>query len=139
MQQVEQVDGGRVLALDEADLQVPHEPGRRHPEVVADHDDRLDVLAVALPQRGDQLGVLLVPAGEEPLLELVEDQQDLLARPQHPAPPQGGQRIDEVRAGGQVGADLAQALEQPGLGLLRRRLDVDRQHVLAPAGAAGPP
>ncbi len=89
MQQVEEVDGGRVLALDEADLQVPHEPGRRHPEVVADHDDRLDVLAVALPQRGDQLGVLLVPAGEEPLLELVEDQQDLLPRPQHLPPPQG--------------------------------------------------
>ncbi len=63
VQQVEEVDGGGVLALDDPDLQVPHEPGRRHPEVVPDHDDRLDVVAVALPQGGDQLGVGLGPRG----------------------------------------------------------------------------
>ena len=137
--QVEEVDHGEFSLLDQADLQVPHEPGRRHPEVVADHHDRLDVLAVALPQRGDQLRVLLAPPGEEPLLELVEDQQHLLAGRERPAPPQRGQRIDQVQSGGQVGTGLAQAPQQPGLGLLRRRLDVDRQHVLAPAGAAAPP
>ena len=122
-----------------SDLQVPHEPGRGHPEVVADHHDRLDVLAVALPQGGDQLGVRLAPPGEQPLLELVEDQQHLLPGRQDPAPPQRGQRLDQVRPGGQVGARLAQAPQQPGLGLLGRRLDVDRQDVLAPAGAAAPP
>ena len=113
-EQVEQVDRGRVLALDEADLQVPHEPGRRHPEVVADHHDRLDVLAVALAQGGDQLRVRLVPPGEQPLLELVEDQQDLLARPQNPPPPQRGQRVDQVQPGGKIGTDLAQCPRAAG-------------------------
>ena len=76
----------------------------------------------------------LVPPGEEPLLELVEDQQHLLARAQDPPAPQRRQRIDQVQSGGQVGAGLAQAPQQPGLGLLGRRLDVDRQHVLAQPG-----
>ena len=44
------------------------------------------MLAVALPQGGDQFGVLLAPPGEEPLLELVEDQQHLLARAERSAP-----------------------------------------------------
>ena len=80
MAQVEEIDDGDVLIGDQIDLQVAHEPGRGHPEVVAHQDDRLDVLAVALPQGGDQLRVLLAPPGEQPLLELVEDQQDLLRR-----------------------------------------------------------
>jgi hypothetical protein len=33
-----------------------------------------------VPQSLYQLGVLLVPPGVQPLLELVEDQQDFLAR-----------------------------------------------------------
>ena len=49
------------------------------PEVVADQDEALHVLAVALPQGLDQLGVLLRPLGVQPLLELVEHQQHLLA------------------------------------------------------------
>ena len=132
--QVEEIDDGDVLIGDQVDLQVAHEPGGRHPEVVADQDDRLDVLAVALPQRGDQLRVLLAPPGEQPLLELVEDQQHLLAGAEHPPPPQRGQRIDQARPRGQLGTRLAQRPQQPGLGLLRRRLDVDRQHVLGQPG-----
>ena len=138
MQEVEEVDGGRVLAFDEADLQVPHEPGRRHPEIVADHHDCLNVLAVALPQSGDQLCVLLVPPGEEPLLELVEDQQDLLSRPQDVPPPQGRQRIDEVPLGRQVGT----ALRKPRAGGPRSPPASPRCRPAAracPAGAATPP
>ena len=44
-------------------LQVAHEPAGGQPEIVADQHDRLDVLAVALPQRGDQLRVLPRRAG----------------------------------------------------------------------------
>ena len=87
---VEEIDQGDISVRFQVDLQVAHEPGRGHPEIVPDHDDRLDVLAVALPQGGDQLRVLLALPGEEPLLELVEDQQDLLAWRERPAPPQGG-------------------------------------------------
>ena len=74
---VEQVHGGEVVPFDDADLQVVHEPGRGHAEVVADQDQALHVLAVALPQGLDQLGVLFRPLGVQPLLELVEHQQDL--------------------------------------------------------------
>ncbi len=135
MERVEEVHGRRVLALEQADVQLAEEPGRGHPEIVADHHDRLDALAVAVPQRGDQLGLLLAPAGGEPLLELVEDQQHLLPRAQRPAPPQRRHGIDEAAIGGQVGAGLAQPAQQPGLGLLGRRLDVDRQHILAQPGS----
>ena len=62
------------LGFDQADLQLAHEPGRGHPEIVPDHHDRLKVFTVTLPQGGDQLGVFLAPAGEEPLLELVQHQ-----------------------------------------------------------------
>jgi hypothetical protein len=49
------------------------------------------VLAVALAQGRDQLGVGIAPPGEESLLELIEDQQHLLARTQHMPPPERGQ------------------------------------------------
>ena len=49
-------------------------------------------------------------------------------------PPQRRQRLDQAAVRRQVGARLAQALQQPGLGLLGRRLDVDRQDVLGQPG-----
>ena len=52
----------------------------RHPEVVAHHDDALHPLAVALPQGFDQFRVFIDRLGMQPLLELVEDDQHLLAR-----------------------------------------------------------
>ena len=60
--------------------------------------DGLDVLAVALPQGGDQFRVLLAPLGVEPLLELVEDQQHLLARREHATSPHGRERIDQTQS-----------------------------------------
>ncbi len=84
---IEKVYGGGVVSLDEANFQVSHETGGRHPEVVADHDDRLEVLTVAMAQGRDQLGVGLRPPGEEPLLELVEHEQHLLPGTQRLPPP----------------------------------------------------
>ena len=74
------------VAVDQLDLQIAHESGRRHPEIIPHQDDRLDMLAVALAQGIDQFGILLTPPGVEPLLELVEDQEHLLARSRDPSP-----------------------------------------------------
>ena len=84
-------------------------------------------------------GFSLAAAGEEPLLELVEDQEDLLARAQDCPAPQHGQSLDQAAIVGQVGADLAQAAQQAGFGLVRGRLDVDRQHARGEPGQAAPP
>ena len=100
--QVEEIDEGDVRVRFQVDLQVAHEPAGGQPEVVPDQHDRLDVLAVALPQGGDQLGVLLALPGEEPLLELVEDQEHLLARAERPPPPQRGQGLDQAQPGAQL-------------------------------------
>ena len=73
---VEQVDRGRRSGpATSSDLQLAQEPGQGQPEIVPHHDDALDVLAVALPQGLGQFGVLLLPLGVQPLLELVEDEQ----------------------------------------------------------------
>ena len=92
------------------------------------------MLAIALTKGGDQFGVLLTPPGMEPLLELVQDQQHLALGWQDATPSQVCQRIDQPQSSRQFRTDLAQALEQPGFGLLRGRLDVNRQDVLAEPG-----
>ncbi len=85
MAEVEKINEGRVLALEQLNFQVRHEPADREPEIVPDQDERLQMLAVALTQGGGQLGVFLGPPGMEPLLELVEDQEHLLAARQDAA------------------------------------------------------
>ena len=80
MDEVEQVDRGEVPALDEPDLERTHEPRGRHREIVAHQHEALDVGPVTLPQGPDELAFALVRlvVGVEPLLELVEHDQDLL-------------------------------------------------------------
>ena len=97
------------------------------------------MLAVALPQGRDQLGSPLAPMGEEPLLELVEDQQHLAARRQALAAPERRQRLDQARVVGQARKSLANPAQQARLRLAGRRLDVDRQRRGGPAAAAAPP
>ena len=97
MLKIEEIDERDIRVRFQVDLQVAHEPAGGQPEIVADQDERLDVLAVAMPQRGNQIRVGLAPPGEQPLLELVEDQQHLLTRAQHPPPPQRCQSIDQAR------------------------------------------
>ena len=52
-----------------------------HPEVTIgpDHDDGLDSFAVTLAQSLGQFRVCLFPFGVQPLLKLVQDDQDSLA------------------------------------------------------------
>src|SRR5271157_6372024 len=75
---VEEINGCRVLPFDKADLQNPHEPGRRHPEIIPHQHNRLNVLAIALSKTGDQFRVLLASLCMKPLFKLVQDQQHLL-------------------------------------------------------------
>ena len=90
---------GRYSVVRGSHFQVPHEPACRQPEIVPHHHDRLDMLAVALPQGGDQFGVLLSSVGMEPLLELVQDQQHLLpGRKKRPSVAGLRQRIDQPQS-----------------------------------------
>ena len=74
-----EVDGRQVMIFQQADLQLPQKSRHGHPEVVPYHDDALQVLAVALPQGLYQFGVLFLLLGVQPLLELIQDHQHLVA------------------------------------------------------------
>ena len=76
---VEQVDQRRVVALDEVDFEVRHETSDGQPEVVADHQQTLQPHAIALPQRSEQFPTILVVLAVQPLLKLVDHQQQFLA------------------------------------------------------------
>ena len=90
----------------------------------------LDAPAVALAQGVDQLGAWLAPPGEEPLLELVEHEQDLARPRQRPAAPEARPATRPGRSpAGSSGHALRRPREQPGFGLVGRRLDVDGPHV----------
>ena len=69
-----------VLALDETDLQVPHEATGGKPEIVPHQHKRLNMLAIAVPKGGDQFRILLTSLCMEPLLKLVQNQQQFTLR-----------------------------------------------------------
>src|SRR5271157_4423450 len=131
---VEEINGCRALPFDKADLQIPHEPGRRHPEIIPYQHNRLNMFAIAVPKSGDEFRVLLTPPRVKPLLELVQDQQYLPLRWQDATPSQVCQRLDQPRSSGQFRTCLTQAFQQSSFRLLRGRLDVDRKDVLAQPG-----
>ena len=130
----EEVHGRRVPPLDQRDLQLAHEPGRRHPEIVPDQDQALDPSPVALPQRLHQLALGRLPPRVQPLLELVQHDEDLLARGQNLAAAQARHRRRQAVGPGQVGALLRHRRHQPGLGPVRRGLDVDGPDVIGQPG-----
>ena len=66
-----------------------------------------------------------------PLLELIEHDDDLLSRPEHAGPTQGGNRLDEPSIIGQTGATAAQCVEQQGFGVGGSGFEVNDNHVLA--------
>ncbi len=65
---------------DERDFQLPQELSHGHPEIVADHENALQVRAVALAQGAEQIAVLNVLAAVQPLLKLIEHNQHLFSR-----------------------------------------------------------
>ena len=96
--EVEEINGSGVLPWSKLDFQIRHEPGRRHPEIVPHHHDRLKMLAIALPQGGDQFRVLLTSLGMEPLLELIQDQQHFLPGTQHSSLAAASPGIDQPQS-----------------------------------------
>src|SRR5947208_2517685 len=91
--EVEEIDGSRVLAIDKADLQFPHEPSRRHPKIIPHQDNALNPPAIALTQGWHQLRTSFLFLGVQPLFELVQDDQQLLADRNTLAPAKCRQRL----------------------------------------------
>ena len=102
----------------------------RHPEVVPHQDDALHAAAVALPQglrparRSRSLAL-----GVQPLLELVEDDQHLLPAGRPRPRRSGAAPRPGPGPAGSAGQRLPQPVQQPRLGLVGGRLDVDGDHV----------
>ena len=129
----------RVLAFNKANLQLPHEPADGHPEIIPHHDDALHPAAVALPQGLHQFGVLFLLLGVQPLLELVEDDHAPSCPAGMPCPRRRAASVSfRPRSSGRPGS-ASQAVQQAGLRLVGGGLDVDGDHVVGQAGAAGPP
>ena len=105
------------------------EPGDGHPEVVPHQHQGLHAATVALAQCLHQFGVLFLPFGVEPLLELVQDEQHLLPSWQPLSTAESCQGPLQASFGRHGGAALSQARQQLGLGLICRGLHVDRQDV----------
>ena len=83
---VEPVDTRAVLAVRKVHVQLAQERRDRHPEIIPHDDDRLDSRAVALPERLDQFRSLRCRVRVQPLLELIENEQELVAGGKRLAP-----------------------------------------------------
>ena len=125
---VEEFDGVGVAARLQGNLQPVHQPQQRGPEIIADQQQCLQRRPVAVSQGGDQvvsLGAARGVPGVEPLLELVEHQQDLAALRRDAARADGRQRFGETPPGLQAGETQPEGGEKPGGSVAGRRLDDD--------------
>src|SRR5437870_2124939 len=96
MARIEEIDEDDVAALKKLYFEIGHEPADSEPKIIPHHDDALHPPTVALTKGLDQLRILFAALGVEPLLELVEHQQQLLAGCQEPPPPQRRQGLDQA-------------------------------------------
>ena len=99
MPRAEEVNRGAIGSLKKPYFKLAHEPRYRHPEVIPYHQDTLQTSAVALPQRPSERRVFLSPVGVHPLLELVDEEDDLLTGGNPLAAPKRGERFHEVAVG----------------------------------------
>ena len=124
---IEEIDEGVYLPFKQWDFQVADESADRQTEVVPHEDDRLEVLAVAMPQGGDELGFSVGVPGEEPLLELVDGRAGLLAGTGAPglcAPAARESTRPESRE--RAGQAFFRSVEEPlSFGVVWGRFDVD--------------
>jgi hypothetical protein len=67
------------MALSKFYFKFSQEPSHGHPEIISYHDDALHLAPIALPQGLHQISVLIFLPGVQPLLELVEDDQNFPA------------------------------------------------------------
>jgi len=109
---IEEIHRGAVRSLEQGDFQFSHEATGDEPEIVTHRHDRLEVLGIAMPKRGDELRANFTALGLKPLLELVEDQQNLAIVCQDAPPAQMRQSFDQDQFSRKQRTCLPQALEQ---------------------------
>lgn len=125
VRQAEQVDGGAVVPFHQLDIEIVHEAGHGHPEVIADHHDALQSPAVAVPQRSGQFGPFVIAVGVQPLFELVEHDQHLPIAAEGFSAAQLGQRVGKSQMGWQERTQSPYLREQPGFSPLRRGFQIN--------------
>ena len=95
MQQVKEINEGRIAPFQNLDLHCFHEPADSEPEIIPYHHQALHPLAIALSEGLHQFGVCFRSFGMKPLLELIEDDQDFLPTRKACSSAQSGHRLDQ--------------------------------------------
>ena len=90
------------MILDEIDFKLHHEAAEGEPEIVADEQQALHACSVALPEPLNEFASLGLASSVEPLLELIDDQQQLGAFCRTTAAAEGGKAIGEGSVGRQL-------------------------------------
>ena len=104
---IKEIDQPGVLSLNKPNFQGLHEAAHCEPEIIPHQDEGLHAASIALPQGLGQFRGLVPAMGVQPLLELVDDQEHLLARGDASAPPQLSQRFGQSLILRQVGTTFA--------------------------------
>ncbi|MCY2966769.1 MAG: hypothetical protein NT069_24595 [Planctomycetota bacterium] len=125
MGSAEQVDDRGIALKAHRGFRFRHESDQVQPEVVSHDENGLHVLAVASSQGLRQLGIHLTSMGMQPLFELIQDDQDLLASGKPDAVPQRVDRINQANVSRLVRQSLAQSIVQTDFGLLGAGLNED--------------
>ena len=87
-----------------------------------------------MTQRLNQFRVLFDPICVQPLLELVDDNQQFFPFRKQLIAPQGEHRFLEPHGAGQTGTLVSKRSEQTDLGLVGGRFDVNCQNVVRQSG-----
>ena len=81
MRRVEEIDHAQVALVVHRDFQLVEQTRAGRPEIIANHEQELDVYAVGLTQGRDQrTGGQSAGVAEQPLFQLIDDDEGLLAR-----------------------------------------------------------
>ena len=123
MPRLKQIDRRAVLPLGKPYIELLQELGHGHPEVVTDNQQRLHPCAVALSEGFDQPCLLMNGVSMKPLLELVDDDQELAAGRQPVPPADLGQKPRQIEFRREARDLPANSGKDLGFGLVRRRLD----------------
>ena len=91
--------------------------------------------AVAVSQGGEQVRFLVAPPSRKPLLELVEDDQELLARRNLVPRSASLELFQDPGLSDRSGQFLRRPVEQSGFRLLGGRFDVDGEDVFSNLGS----
>src|SRR5262249_1312724 len=87
VERIEEINKPGIFAFHKANFHCLHEPADGEPEIIPHQDEALDSSPIALSQRLHEFRIHVTLLCMEPLLELVEHQQHLLARFQEPSLP----------------------------------------------------